>query len=250
MKGFKGLFMKLQQLLSYTRKAVDTYQMIQPGDKIAIGISGGKDSLTLLYALNGLKRFYPNSFDIEAITVDLGFEGFNLEPIKDLCHTLGVTYTVVHSDIGRIIFQERKEKNPCSLCAKMRKGAFNDKAKELGCNKIAYGHHRDDLVETMLLSLIFEGRFYSFSPVTYLDRMDLTLIRPLMYVQEADVVGFSNRYALPVAKSPCPADGYTKREYAKNLARQLNQEHPGAIDKMFTAIVNGNIPSWSQIKEE
>lgn len=236
--------MKLQQLLSYARRAVDDYDMIQPGDRIAVGISGGKDSLTLLYALHGLKRFYPNPFEIEAITVDLGFEGFDLSPIQKLCDDLGVRYTVVKTDIGRIIFDERKEKNPCALCAKMRKGAFNDQAKALGCNKLAYGHHKDDLVETMLLSLIFEGRFFSFSPKTYLDRMDITLIRPLIYVSEADVIGFQHKYALPVCKSPCPANGYTKREYAKNLAKQLNQEHPGAMERMFSAIINGNIPSW------
>lgn len=236
--------MKLQQLLSYARRAVDDYDMIQPGDKIAVGISGGKDSLTLLYALHGLKRFYPNPFEIEAITVDLGFEGFDLSPIQKLCDDLGVRYTVVKTDIGRIIFDERKEKNPCALCAKMRKGAFNDQAKALGCNKLAYGHHKDDLVETMLLSLIFEGRFFSFSPKTYLDRMDITLIRPLIYVSEADVIGFQHKYELPVCKSPCPANGYTKREYAKNLAKQLNQEHPGTMERMFSAIINGNIPSW------
>ena len=174
--------MKLQQLLSYTRKAVDTYHMIQPGDKIAIGISGGKDSLTLLYALNGLRRFYPNPFEIVAITVDLGFEGFSTEKIHQLCDELHVPYTTLKTDIGPIIFKERKEKNPCSLCAKMRKGSLNEYAKKIGCNKIAYGHHRDDLVETMLMSLMFEGRFYCYSPVTYLDRMDLTVIRPLLYI--------------------------------------------------------------------
>lgn len=240
--------MKLQQLLSFARRAVDDYQMIQEGDKIAVGISGGKDSLALLYALSGLRRFYPNHFELEAITVDLGFEDFDLSGIQKLCDELNVNYTVVKSDIGHIIFEDRKEKNPCSLCAKMRKGAFNEKAKELGCNKLAYGHHRDDLVETMLLSLIFEGHFYSFSPVTYLDRMDITLIRPLLYVQEADIIGFQNKYDLPVAKNPCPADGVTKREYAKNLAKQLNKDHPGAIDRMFTAIINGNIPNWPQRK--
>lgn len=241
--------MKLQQLLSYTRKAVDTYHMINEGDKIAVGISGGKDSLTLLYALSGLKRFYPNHFDLEAITVDLGFEGFDLSKIQALCDELEVPYTIVKTDIGHIIFEDRKEKNPCSLCAKMRKGAFNEKAKALGCNKLAYGHHKDDLVDTMLLSLIFEGRFHTFSPVTYLDRMDITLIRPLMYVDEADVVGFQHKYDLPVAKSPCPANGFTKREYAKNLARELNREHPGAIDRMFGAILSGNISGWPKIEE-
>ena len=147
--------MKLQQLLSVTRKAVDEFHMIQEGDKIAVGISGGKDSLTLLYALRGLQRFYPNHFELVAITVDLGFENFNLEKITELCKELEVPYEVVHTEIGTIIFEDRKESNPCSLCAKMRKGALNEVSKKLGCNKIAYAHHKDDVVETMLLSLIY-----------------------------------------------------------------------------------------------
>lgn len=238
--------MKLQRLLSYTRRAVDDYHMIEDGDRIAIGISGGKDSLTLLYALHGLKRFYPKKFEIEAITVDLGFPGFDLSGVNNLCEELNVPYTVVPTQIGEIIFKERKESNPCSLCAKMRKGAFNEKAKALGCNKIAYAHHRDDIVETMLLSLIFESRFHSFSPYTYLDRMDVTVIRPLMYVPEADVIGFRNLMQLPVCKSPCPADGYTKRQYAKDLLKQLNEDHPGTTDRMFSAVINGTIPGWPQ----
>lgn len=238
--------MKLQQLLSYTRKAVDEYQMIQENDRIAVGISGGKDSLTLLYALHGLRRFYPNHFDIEAITVSLGYDGFDLSPVRSLCEELSVPYTVVDTEIARIVFDERREGNPCSLCAKMRKGAFNQEAKRLGCNKVAYAHHKDDIVETMLLSLIFEGRFYSFSPRTYLDRMDLTVIRPLMFVDEADVIGFKNKYNLPVVKNPCPADGYTKRQYAKDLLRQLNLEYPGVKNRMFTAIQNGKIDGWPE----
>ena len=233
--------MKLQQLLSFTRKAVDEYQMIQEGDHIAVGISGGKDSLTLLYALHGLKRFYPNKFELSAITVDLGYEEFDLDPVHELCQELGVPYKVVKTDIAHILFEERKESNPCSLCAKMRKGALNDAVKEMGCNKVAYAHHKDDIIETMLLSLIFEGRFHSFSPKTYLDRMDLTVIRPIMFVDEADVIGFKNKYNLPVVKSKCPVDGYTKRQYAKELVRQLNTEHPGAKNRMFTAILNGDI---------
>ena len=236
--------MKLQQLLSYTRKAVDEYQMIQEGDAIAVGISGGKDSLAMLYALQGLRRFYPNHFDIHAITVSLGYEGFDLSPIRSLCEELEVPYTVIDTEIARIIFDERKEDNPCSLCAKMRKGAFNQEAKRIGCNKVAYAHHKDDIIETMLLSLIFEGRFHSFSPLTYLDRMDLTVIRPLMFVDEAYVIGFKNKYALPTVKNPCPADGYTKREYAKKLLRQLNLENPGVKERMFSAILNGNIAGW------
>ncbi len=238
--------MKLQQLLSYTRKAVDDYQMIEDGDHIAVGISGGKDSLTLLYALQGLQRFYPKKFQLSAITVNLGYEKFDTTQLEELCEKLQVPYRVVNTEIAHILFEERKESNPCSLCAKMRKGALNDAAKEMRCNKIAYAHHKDDIIETMLLSLIFEGRFHSFSPKTYLDRMDLTVIRPMMYVDEIDVIGFQNKYELPVAKSRCPIDGFTKREYAKDLVKQLNKEHPGARNRMFTAILNGNIAGWPQ----
>lgn len=241
--------MELQRLLSYTRKAVDTYQMIQEGDKIAVGISGGKDSLTLLYALKHLQRFYPAHFDLIAVTVDLGFEGFDLTPIKALCEELDVEYHIIKTDIGNIIFNERKETSPCSLCAKMRKGSLNDAVKELGCNKVAYAHHMDDIIETMVLSMIFEGRFHSFSPVTFLDRMRLTVIRPLMFVPEVDVKGFQNKYQLPVVKNPCPVDGITKREYAKELVQQINLDHPGAKKRMFTAILDGNIPGWPERHE-
>ncbi|MDD2979192.1 MAG: ATP-binding protein [Hespellia sp.] len=238
--------MKLQRLLSLTRKAVDEYSMIQEGDHVAVGISGGKDSLTLLYALHGLKRFYPNKFQLSAITVDLGYSDFNLDSIHKLCQKLEIPYTVVRSQIAHILFDERKETNPCSLCAKMRKGALNNAAKDMGCNKIAYAHHKDDIIETMLLSLFFEGRFYSFSPKTYLDRMELTVIRPIMFVDEMDVIGFQNLYQLPVVKSKCPVDGYTKRQYAKNLIRQLTNENPGVRERMFTAILNGNIDGWPE----
>lgn len=236
--------MKLQQLLSVTRKAVDEYQMIEAGDKIAVGISGGKDSLTLLYALHGLARFYPKPFTIEAVTVDLGVPGTSMEPIHELCKEMGISYTVIPTDIYQIIFQDRKESNPCSLCAKMRKGALNEMAKKLGCNKVAYAHHKDDVVETMLMSLIYEGRFHTFSPVTYWDRTGLTLIRPLLFMEEKDVIGFQHKYQLPVVQNKCPADGNTKREYVKNLLRQLNQENPGVKERMFTAILNGNLKGW------
>ena len=234
--------MKLQQLLSYTRKAVDDYQMIDEGDHIAVGISGGKDSLTLLYALHGLKRFYPNSFDIVAITVDLGFKNIDFDRIKAMTSEMGIEYHIVSTDISQIIFEDRKESNPCSLCAKMRKGALNQLAKELGCNKIAYAHHKDDIVETMLMSFIYEGRIHTFSPVTYLDRMDLTVIRPMMYMNEADVIGFVNKMELPVLKSTCPVDGYTKREYVKDLIKSIQTETPGVKDRMFSAIQSSIIP--------
>ena len=236
--------MKLQQVLSHVRKAEDDYQMIQPGDKIAVGISGGKDSLTLLYALSTLKRFYPNPFEVVAVTVDLGFQNLKLDKIQELCDDLKVDYHIVSTEIAQIVFQERKETNPCSLCAKMRKGALNTAMKELGCNKIAYAHHKDDVVETMMMSLIYEGRFHTFSPVTYLDRMELTVIRPLIYMNEADVIGFVHKYELPVVKSPCPADGNTKREYVKNLLRTINLDTPGVKNRMFTAIQDGNLKGW------
>ncbi len=235
--------MKLHQLYSHTRKALEDYGMIAEGDKIAVGISGGKDSLAMLYALSGIRRFYPLPFELFAVTVDLGFENLNLDKIADLCGELEVPYHIVKTDIGKIIFEDRKETSPCSLCAKMRKGALNQAMKELGCGKVAYAHHRDDVVETMLLSLIYEGRFHCFAPVTYLDRMDMTVIRPLIYVQESDVIGFVNRYDVPVVKSPCPADGHTKREYAHLLLQQLNRENPGVKERMFHA-VQDMVPAW------
>lgn len=238
--------MRLQQLYSLVRKAIDDYHMIEENDRIAVGISGGKDSLTLLYALHGLKNFYPKRFSIHAVTVDLGFGNLNLEDIRTLCHSMDVEYTIVKTDIAPIIFEERAESNPCSLCAKMRKGALNQAVKEAGCNKIAYAHHKDDVVETMLMSLIFEGRFHTFSPVTYLDRMELTVLRPMIYMNEADVIGFVNKYHLPVVKSPCPADGHTKREYVKTLLREINYETPGVKERMFTAIKNGHMKGWEK----
>ncbi|RKJ21768.1 tRNA 2-thiocytidine(32) synthetase TtcA [bacterium D16-50] len=238
--------MRLQQVLSYVRRAIDDYGMIEEGDRIAVGISGGKDSLTLLYALHGLRRFYPKHFDIHAVTVDLGFQNLNLNEIKALCRKLELEYTVVETDIAQVIFQERKETNPCSLCAKMRKGALNQAMKDAGCGKVAYAHHKDDVVETMLMSLIFEGRFHTFAPVTFLDRTEITVIRPLIYMNEADVIGFVNKHAVPVVKSPCPADGYTKREYVKELLRRLNQENPGVKERMFAAIQSGGIKGWGE----
>ena len=235
--------MTLQRVLSYVRRAVDDYHMIEDGDHIAVGISGGKDSLTLLYGLNGLMRFYPERFTIHAVTVDLGFQNLNLEKIQSLCQELNIDYTIVKTDIADIIFNQRKETNPCSLCAKMRKGALNEAIKKAGCNKVAYAHHKDDVVATMLMSLVFEGRIHTFNPVTYLDRMDLTVIRPLIYMNEADVVGFVNKFQIPVVKSPCPADGNTRREYIKNVLKNLNQDTPGVKARMFTAIQN-ELTEW------
>ena len=236
--------MNLQRVLSLTRKAIDDYDMIEEGDRIAIGISGGKDSLTLLYALSHLRRFYPKHFDIVAVTVDLGWGNLDLSRISELCRELDVEYHIEKTDIYNVIFNERKESNPCSLCAKMRKGALNDAMKLKGCNKIAYAHHKDDVIDTMMLSLIYEGRFHTFAPVTYLDRTDLYVIRPLIYLSEAEVIGFVNKYDVPVVKSPCPADKHTKREYVKNIIQEINLETPGVRNRMFTAIKESNIKGW------
>lgn len=236
--------MQLQKVLSRVRRALDDYHMIEEGDKIAVGISGGKDSLTLLYALAELRRFYPIKYELCAVTVDLGFKNLNLEKIKDFCEMLNVPYTIVKTDIAQIVFDERKESNPCSLCAKMRKGALNDAMEEAGCNKVAYAHHKDDVVETMMLSMIYEGRFHTFSPVTFLDRMKITVIRPLIYMNEADVIGFVNSNNIPVVKSPCPADGHTQREYVKELLDSINKTAPEVRRRMFSAIQGSNIKGW------
>lgn len=239
--------MKLQQLLSRTRKAIEDYHMIEEGDKIAIGISGGKDSLTLLYALSHLRRFYPKHFDLIAVTVDTGFGNMDFDKIKDLCEELNVEYHIIDTQIAEIVFDVRQESNPCSLCAKMRKGALNDYVKALGCNKVAFAHHKDDLIETMFMSFLFEGRLHTFSPVTYWDRSDITLIRPLLYMYEGEVKGFVREMNLPVVKSACPIDGSTKREYAKNIINQLNHDHPGSKNKMYHAILDGIVnPEYIQ----
>ncbi|MBP9995890.1 MAG: tRNA 2-thiocytidine(32) synthetase TtcA [Lachnospiraceae bacterium] len=237
--------MKIQKLYSYVRKAIDDYNMIDEGDKIAVGISGGKDSLALLYALHGLRKFYPKHFDLCAITIDLGL-GMDFSPIQSLCEKLEIEYHIEKTDIAQIVFKERKEDSPCSLCAKMRKGSLNEAIKAMGCNKVAYAHHKDDVVETMLLSLMYEGRFHTFAPVTFLDRMQVTVIRPLIYVHEADIKGFVNKYDVPVVESKCPVDGYTKREYAHDLLTSLIKDNPGVKNRMFTAISDSNIKGWEK----
>jgi tRNA(Ile)-lysidine synthase TilS/MesJ len=238
--------MKLQKLLSYTRQAVDAYEMIEEGDKIAIGISGGKDSLTLLYALVHLQKFYPKHFDLVAITVDLGYDGFDLSETKNLCKELEISYHVIPTQIGAIVNDEAVKGSACALCARLRKGAFNDAAKNLGCNKVAYGHHMDDAIETMMMALLFEGRFCSFWPVTPLEKSELTVIRPLIYVPEADVRGFEHKFSLPVAKNKCPLEDTTKRAYIKSLIDQLKKDHPGVRKRLFHAISEGNLEGWTK----
>ena len=234
----------IKRVLSYVRRAVDDYKMIERGDRIAVGVSAGKDSLTLLCALSELRRFYPIQFELCAITVDMGFEGMSFEGIEELCRELGVEYHIVPTQISKIIFDVRKEKNPCSLCAKMRRGALHNAAKELGCNKVALGHHFDDVVETFMLNLFYEGRLGCFQPVTYLSRTDITLIRPMIYMPEKDVRYFASRAALPVVSSPCPADKNTEREEMKQLLAKLERENKGLRYRIFGAIQRGEIDGF------
>ena len=241
--------MKMQRLLSYVRRAVQDYDMIQDGDKIAVGISGGKDSLTLLMALKGLQRFYPKKFELEAITVSLGFEGMDFSPIQKFCDELGVHYSIVDTQIGEIIFDARKEKNPCALCSKMRKGALNNKVEELGCNKIALGHNRDDVIETFFMSLFYEGRIHCFSPYTFLSKKKIASIRPLIYVPEKDVVGFSRKQGLPIVKNKCKADGNTKREEIKNFMKNMGKDFDYFEETVFSAIKRSELEGWGEINE-
>lgn len=238
--------MKLTQILSYVRKAVDDYEMIKENDKIAVGVSGGKDSLVLLAALANLRIFYPNKFSIVAITVSLGFKDMDFSPVAKLCDELDVPYFIQDTDIGEIIFDERKEKNPCSLCSKMRKGALNDKAKSLGCNKVALGHNNDDLIHTFFMSLFYEGRLHCFSPVTHMDRIDLYTIRPLAYAPETDIKRAirNNDSDLIIVKNTCPVDGYTKREEIKKFVNEQCKTHNHFMEKVFGAMKRGNISGW------
>ena len=234
-----------KRILSFTRRAVDDYGMIRPGDKIAVGVSAGKDSLTLLVAMAELRRFYPVPFELCAITVDMGFAGgTDFTPIRELCEQLNVPYHIVPTEIYKIIFEVRKEKCPCSLCAKMRRGALNNAAKELGCTTVALGHHFDDAVDTFMLNLFFEGRIGCFQPVTYLSRQDLYVIRPMVYMPEKDIRYFATHNALPVVKSACPANGNTEREEMKQLLNSLDRKYPGLRYRIFGAMQRGEIDGF------
>lgn len=237
----------MKRVLSYTPRAIDEYSMIEEGDKIAVGVSAGKDSLTLLCAMAALRRFYPKKFELIAITVDMGFNGMDFEPIKKLCSEFDVPYHIVPTEISKIIFDVRKESNPCSLCAKMRRGALHSAAKELGCTSVALGHHFDDVVETFMLNLFFEGRLGCFSPVTYLSRVGIKLIRPMIYMPEKDVKEFARKNDLPVITSPCPADKNTQREEMKQLLHSLERENKGLRYRIFGAITRGELDGFKSM---
>ena len=235
------LYRKIQKQFN---RATKDYSMFADGDKILVALSGGKDSLTLLCAMAEIRRFYPKKFDLLAITVDMGCEGMDFSPVKSFCEELGVEYEIVPTQISKIIFDVRKEKNPCSLCAKMRRGALYNYAKERGCNKVALGHHYDDAVETFLLSLFYEGRISCFEPVTYLDRTEVTQIRPMLYLHEKTVDNFVSRLGLPVIENRCPVDKHTKREEIKQLVFDLSSTYPDLKERIFGAMQRLPLPEW------
>lgn len=228
----------MKEILGCIRRADQDFGMIEDGDRVAVGVSGGKDSLLLLYALSLYRRFSPHPFTLQAVTLTMGLEPFNLSGVQALCDRLEVPYVVRETQIGRIVFEERREKNPCALCAKMRRGALNDLCRELGVTKLALGHHRDDALETLLMSLLYEGRLHTFQPVTRFDRTPVVQIRPLIYAPEKVIVHYARRLDLPVVASPCPANGRTKRENMKDLLDLICRRVPNARELMLSALRN------------
>ena len=233
----------MQRLMGLVRRCVEDYNMIEDGDKIAVGVSGGKDSLVLLKLLAALRGYHNKAFTLEAVTIDMGL-GMDYSGIEALCEELEVPYTVVKTEIGPIIFDYRKEKNPCSMCAKMRRGALNQALLDQGCNKLALGHHYDDAVETFLMSLIYEGRISCFQPVTHLDRTGITQIRPMLYIHEKTVDAFARRMELPVLENRCPVDKHTKRAEAKELIFNLVKEYPDLKERIFGAMQRYPLEAW------
>mgnify|MGYP002543902524 CR=1 FL=1 len=228
----------MKKVLGCIRRACEDFHLIEDGDIVAVGVSGGKDSLLLLYALSLYRKFAPQRFEVKGLTLTMGLEPFDTSKVAALCEKLGVEYIVRPTEIGRIIFEDRHEKNPCSLCAKMRRGALNDLAKECGCNKVALGHHRDDALETLLLCLLHEGRIHTFHPKSYLSKADLTVIRPMVYLPEKHIIHVAREMQLPIIPSPCPANGATEREEMKYLLDSLCKLYPNAREMMLSALQN------------
>ena len=236
----------MQRILSYVRKAIDDYNMIENGDKIAVGFSGGKDSITLLMALHNLQKFYDKQFDIIAISINPGFEFFNSKFLKDFCNNLNIPYVEEESHIKEIVFDIRNEKNPCSLCANLRRGILNTSAINNNCNKIALAHNEDDVLETFFLNLLFGGNLNTFAPVSYMDRSDLTLIRPLIYTPEKSIKSFIKKYEINVMPKCCPMDGISKREDMKKLISNLQKKIPNVKTNIYGAIKRSNIKGWKK----
>jgi len=234
----------MNKFTGIVRRCVEDYNMINDGETIAIGLSGGKDSLTLLCALANLRRYYPKRFELHAVTLDMGFDGADFSAVAKLCTDLQVPYTVRQTDAKRIIFDERDEKNPCSLCAKMRRGTLNTMLKELGIKKLALAHHYDDAVETFLLSLLYEGRINCFQPVTYMDRADITQIRPMLYADEGMIIRLAAEHKLPIVHNPCPMNGESKREEVKTLLKTMGVTYPDLKNKIFGAMQRLPLDGW------
>ena len=234
----------LNEFSGTIRRAVDDYSMIQSGDKIAVGVSGGKDSMLLLVALKHLQSYYPKQFDLHAITIELGFDGMDFAPVKEMCASLDIPYTCVKTDIKEIVFDVRNEDNPCSLCSKMRRGAINDAITQLGIHKLALGHHFDDAVETFMMSLLFEGRLSCFRPVTYLDRSGVTQIRPMIYAGEQKIANLAAELKLPIVENPCPQDRTSKRYEIKKLLGGMCNDYPDMKSKIFGAMQRLPLPGW------
>ena len=238
----------LSDFTGTVRRAVDDYRMIQEGDRVAVGVSGGKDSMVLILALNCLRQYYPEPFELEAVTIELGFEGMDFTPVRELCGKLDIPYTCVKTDIKEIVFDVRKEDNPCSLCAKMRRGALNDAIRARGISKLALGHHFDDAVETFLMSLLFEGRLSCFRPVTYMDRSGVTQIRPLIYAGEQRIINLAGSLDIPVVENPCPQDKASKRYEIKQLIKALSATYPDMKSKVFGAMQRLPLKGWGKIE--
>ena len=235
----------LNDFTSLVRRGVDEYNMIQPGDRVAVGVSGGKDSLMLLCALDHLRSYYPKRFELEAVTIELGFEGMDFSPVAELCRRLGVPYTRVKTDIREIVFDVRREDNPCSLCAKMRRGALNNVLRERGCSRLALGHHFDDAVETFMLSLLFEGRLSCFRPVTYMERAGVWQIRPMIYIGEQKIANTARQLGLPIVENPCPQDRGSKRYEIKKLLRTFGTDYPEMRSRVFGAMQRLPLDGWA-----
>ena len=234
----------LSDFTGTVRRAVDDYRMIQAGDRVAVGVSGGKDSMVLLLALDCLRKYYPEPFELEAVTIELGFEGMDFTPVRELCEKLDIPYTCVKTDIKEIVFDVRKEDNPCSLCAKMRRGALNNVLRERNLNKLALGHHFDDAVETYMMSLLFEGRISCFQPVTFLDRSGVTQIRPLIYAGEQKITNLARELNVPVVENPCPEDKGSKRYEIKQLLKTMSAQYPDMKSKIFGAMQRLPLKGW------
>ena len=238
----------LSDFTGTVRRAVDDYRMIQAGDRVAVGVSGGKDSMVLLLALDCLRKYYPEPFELEAVTIELGFEGMDFTPVRELCEKLDIPYTCVKTDIKEIVFDVRKEDNPCSLCAKMRRGALNNVLRERNLNKLALGHHFDDAVETYMMSLLFEGRISCFQPVTFLDRSGVTQIRPLIYAGEQKITNLARELNVPIVENPCPEDKGSKRYEIKQLLKTMSVQYPDMKSKIFGAMQRLPLKGWGKIE--